>query len=82
MVYWRISLIISYYYIYMILIAYCLFNRLNNEKISGSSYYYLLFVIMFFNYSSRYFLDFHYHNHSCARIKDTISIIKSNYPVL
>jgi hypothetical protein len=75
MVYWIMSLIISC----MILIAYCLFNRLNNEKINGSSYYYLLFVVMFFNYFSRNFLDFNYHNHSCARIKDTINIIKSNY---
>jgi hypothetical protein len=73
LVYWRISLIISLVtctFIWM-------FNKLEGTNIKAHTYLYILVVSLFLNYWMRNHLDFHYHDHMCVAIKESVKQLRS-----
>lgn len=71
-VYWRMSLLVALIIVIMIWI----FNYLGNVKLSATTYLFMGVVIWFFNYWMRNYLDFHYHNHMCKRVQESVERLR------
>lgn len=72
LVYWRMSLIISV----IISVFFWIFNKLENTNLGYHTYFFIFVITWFFNYWMRNYLDFHYHNHTCLRIKESVTQLK------
>lgn len=73
LVYWRVSFLVAL----ITCIFIWLFNRVDRgTEIKWSSYLFILVSAWLLNYWSRNYLDFHYHNHMCVSIKESVEKLK------
>lgn len=72
-VYWRMSLFAAL----IICIFTWIFNYLDEVAFKYTTYFFLLIITWFLNYWMRNYLDFHYHNHMCKRVQESIKQLKS-----
>ena len=72
-VYWRMSLFVAL----IICIFFWIFNYLEGTSLKYSTYFVMLIITWFLNYWMRNYLDFHYHQHMCNKVKESIKQLKS-----
>lgn len=73
-VYWRMALIIAL----VTCIFFWIYNNLDQKSdIKYTTYFFLFIITWFLNYWMRNYLDYHYHNHTCTRVKENVAQLRS-----